>query len=282
VRVALAVVALAPLLVPVPLRAQEGSMASIAGILDVTDPRNTATIRGPTPRVTVTRAETGASLPGERGLPLFPMDRVTVDAGTIVRLALRSDGAEGEVHSSSNLEEVGGAFVLDQIGGNERTVWEVGADPSEPGRIQLVVHSGTMAVNWFRQQLVLFVSGIRVLVSGTRLVVNVSEDGERAILYLIEGEVAFPDFPEVTIAAGQIAFLQAGLAPVVQVPPAAAAARMAEAAQWSSSTAWPGGFPWVWVGAGAGAAAASALVWAALRNRDGRERSGTVILQIPF
>jgi hypothetical protein len=271
------------LLLPGVLPAQEPGVARIEGILDLATGGAPRTVSGATERVLVTRAGAGEWLPAGRGMTLFRADRVLLEPRTVAWLALSAGEARGDARLAANLETADGALDLEWIGGIGRALYEIHDVPRELGDVQLTVAMGSLALHWMRGRLVLFTAGIRSVVSGTHLVLAASEDGDRAMLHLMEGEVTFPDYPGIILPAGQYALLESGAPPAVHLA-SEVSARMAEAAGWSGREAWPRPFymrPAVWVGVGLGAVVVGQAVRMA-SNRDGGERSGTIVLEIPF
>lgn len=274
-----------------PAGAQVEPTARIVGILDVLDLEERRALPGPTRRVLVQRSDSDDWLDGRDELDLFWADQVLVEPRTLVRLDLSAGEARGRAHLSADLQADDGALVLEEIGGNDQALYEILEVPRELGDLALTVARGSLALDWARGRLALFAAGIRTVVSGTRLLLSVSADGQTGALYLVEGSVSFPDFPAVTLGAGQMALLRAGFPPVVQAPGGAQASRLGDTAEWAADDAWPRPFyrqPWVMYG-GAAALAVGGLLLLTGDDYDpgdiridGGSRSGVVILRIPF
>jgi hypothetical protein len=119
------------------------------------------------------------------------------------------------------------------------------------------------------------------VVSGTRVVLTASPDGESGILHLVEGTVTFPDFPEVTMVAGDWARLRPGVVPEVTAAAQPVVERFQRTAEWSVDQAWGRPFyrsPWLYAGV---AAAGAVAAWRIYASDDGSYR-GTVILRLPW
>jgi len=260
---------------------------SIQAILDLRGRSEGVEITGPTSRVQLRPAGAAQWRDGVRGLPLAPSDRLRVEPRTVVRVSLRRGDLEATAHLTSNPEGPGGPFVVEAVGGAREGVYELRDDPALPGAVALEVVRGSLVLDLARGILVGFANGIRFLVSSTRIVVTVSEDGGTGLLHLVEGSVHFPDTPDLILGPGETALLPVGGPPALLLDQGVLASGFADAAEWSALDAWPTGGsgtgPWLWVGAAAGAVLGAQLIRSWIGGGNGSpDRSGTVIIRLPF
>lgn len=266
-----------------PASAQEIPTARVHEILLLQAGGTGAVVPGPTDRV-LRQAATG---PWERVAPrevLTLQDRLLVEPRTVVRLDLQNRAGEGRAHLTVDPESGLGPVPLDSIGGAGRGLYEIGESPEEPGRTEVRVVQGSVVVHWVRGRLDLWAAAWRATITGTQVLLTVSEDGDRAALHLVEGSVMFPGAEDFLLRPGETALLRAGVPPILYPGPEPVAVRMAEAADWSSRGAWPGGTsPWLIAGVAAGGAAAGLLIRSLVRSGGSSPgRSGSVIVRLPF
>jgi hypothetical protein len=266
-----------------PLPAQEAPTATIREILLLQAGGTGSMVPGPTDRV----LRQSAAGPWERVAPrevLILQDRLLVEPRTVVRLDLRNRAGEGRAHLTADPESGLGSVPLDSIGGAGRGLYEIGESPEEPGRMEVRVVQGSVVLHWVRGRLDLWAADWRATITGTRVLLTVSEDGERAALHLVEGSVMFPGAEDFLLRPGETALIRAGVPPILYPGPEPVAVRMAEAADWSSRGAWPGGAsPWMVAGVAAGGAAAGLLIRSLIRGGGSSPgRSGSVIVRLPF
>jgi len=265
------------------LAAQPAPTATIEEILLLQGTGRGTVIPGTTDRVLVLEADLGRWT--ETGAPrtLRLRDQLLVEPRTVVRLTLRSGGGEGRAHLSADPETPDGPAVLVPIGGAGRGLYEISESPEDPDRLEVRVAQGSIALTWLRGRLDLWAAGWRIAITGTEVVLNVNEAGDRAAFHLVEGTVAFPEAPGFSLQPGETALLQVGIPPLLHTGPEPISERLAEASQWSSRNAWPGRNPWVVAGAATGAAAAGYLLWSWVRHGDDSGgQPGTVIVNLPF
>jgi hypothetical protein len=260
---------------PRPLAAQADEVGRIERILRLSAAGGDGERHcGPTSEVGVLRRNTSDWQDGRCNLPLLTEDRIRVRPGTVVRLKIRSPAGEGDLALSAD-------SLFSEVGGVDEGFFEIRETAERITGWELAVTRGSLALHWLRGQLALFNSGTRAVVSGTRLVLTADPDGQSGILHLIEGSVSFPDFPEVTMAAGEWARLRPGAIPDVTRAPDPVAERFQRTAEWSVDDAWRRPFyrsPWLYAGV---AAVGAVAAWRIYADGDGQRR-GTVILRLPW
>ncbi|MGH9161908.1 MAG: hypothetical protein ACRD2X_18230 [Vicinamibacteraceae bacterium] len=230
---------------------------------------------GPTSDVAVQRRGGSVWQDGSCELAVILEDRIRVRPRTVVRLKLRSVDGEGDIALSAD-------SLFSEIGGADEAFYTIRETPEQITGWELAVTRGSLALHWVRGQLALFIEGTRAIISGTRVVVSADPDGETSTLHLIEGDVSFPDYPDVTLSPGESARLRPNAAPVVTAAGPALAERFQRTAEWAVDDAWGRPFytkPWLY--AGIAAVAGGVAVWRISSGDDKRYR-GTIIIRIPW
>jgi len=91
--------------------------------------------------------------------------------------------------------------------------FHVGDSITQLGGLQMAVLRGTLLVDWTRGTLTTMANRIRTLFRGTKVLYSIDEEGQNSFLYLQEGRITFPDYPQVTVQPRQKVMLTPGLAP---------------------------------------------------------------------
>jgi hypothetical protein len=175
-------------------------------------------------------------------------------------------------------------FAVDSVGTHADYV--VSEDASSRGDLTIEVEGGSLIVDWSAGRLAVIAAGVRTLVTGTRVAWAVDATGDSGFLFLEEGRLTFPDFPELDVRPGQVVTLRRDLPPAVSTPEPTAAARLGEAVRYNGQRIWDGFRPFwqrpAFFVPGALVVGGTVGAIVALTGDDPPPLVGTVIVSIPF
>ncbi len=137
-------------------------------------------------------------------------DLLKLESGLLLGLYIDGFGTRGRYSFASELGGID-AVVTDTL--SREGIYEIGPDPRRLKGLEFVLRKGQL----FFQQLAGGVSvragGTIAHVDGTEALVVVGADTTRGLLYLKEGHVRFPDYPDLGVGDNQLWRLRAGQPP---------------------------------------------------------------------
>jgi hypothetical protein len=178
------------------------------------------------------------------------------------------------------------AFSIDSVGPHADYV--VLEDSTAQRDLTVVVETGSLVVNWSVGRLAVVAAGVRSLITGTRVAYAMEASGDAGQIFLEEGSLSFPDFPEIDVRAGQIVFIQRGLPPRVSDPGSEEVELYQLAILYNDEEVWEGSTtPPFWRRPAFFIPAAVAVTGGVValllsRGSDDGPHGGTVIIRIPL
>lgn len=144
-----------------------------------------------------------------RGDALYLRDLLNLEGGLLLGLYIDGFESRGRYSFAADLGAIDDV-VTDTLG--EEGLYEIGPDPRRLRGLEFFLRSGQL----FFQQLAGGVSvragGTIAYVDGTEVLV-VGADSTAGLLYMKEGQVRFPDYPDVRVGDGQLWRLRQGERP---------------------------------------------------------------------
>lgn len=133
-----------------------------------------------------------------------------------LRLDLRID--RPDLESRQVFATDAGTIAMPELGLRDITfdqegIYEIREDPRQLKGLALILTKGMMWLELLRGGVAVRTAGTLAHVDGTEVLFVADRDTTRGILYLREGSVSFPDYPDIRILEGQAWLLQSGLRP---------------------------------------------------------------------
>jgi hypothetical protein len=256
------------------------AIGRIDRIAEVAGARRERQIREPTMRVQRLTAGTWESL--GPGALIRSADQLRVQRFTDVRVAVEGTTHRGTLIMLPELMDRTGTRVFPATAGvtaSREAQYGVSSPTAGSGDLTVIIERGALVVDWAYGRLSVVAAGTPTLVTGTRLLVEASDDGQTGTMYLESGQISFPDYPGIEAVPGQIVYLQQGAAPVVQVAPLALVRAARSSGDYHAEEVWVAASR-LWVIPAAAVLATGVTLAACCRDR-GPSRGVTVMVQIP-
>lgn len=278
---------IAALLVPGLASAQQLRVGRIDRIAEVRGGLEPVHLVTPSDRAEIGRGAQDNWSFARRDQDMFREDRLRVRRYIDVRVKVETPTQRGQLTFAPEvlLRDGGRIFELASIASPSEYIMP--EDTTARGDLAVHIRSGALLVDWESGRLVVIAAGHSALVVGTRAAFVMDSTGNDGWLYVDEGTITFLGSPGITVGAGQLVRLQAGV-PLsgVSNPGPGQANAYRSVTRYHANQVWAGFTPF-WrkpqfiipvVGVFAGAAAFIATQ----AGDDGGPLSGTVIIRIPF
>ncbi len=152
---------------------------------------------------------------------LYDADRLRLRRYVDMRLRVERPRHDGRLTFLAEVLDDDGNRVFTVEDVPERASYRFATDTTAAGELGVVIESGALVVDWQAGRLRVTAAGHATLITETRVVFTTDAAGTAGFLYVEEGSVVFPATPGFVLRAGQVARLQAGVAPgLVETPPA--------------------------------------------------------------
>jgi len=165
-------------------------------------------ITEPTDRVTIKRQ---TSREREKAFPkmaLFFKDRLQVKEYTRVNLRIDNPIQKGNLHLATELTQ-----THELAPRSKEAIYEIREDPQELGRAAVVVEKGLLLLDWAYGKLSVIASNLRMALTSTKVVLAIDSTGTKGVVFLDEGVISFPDFPDIKVNPKDAYRLQQGSHP---------------------------------------------------------------------
>jgi len=185
-------------------------------------------------------------------------------------------------------------FLSEVLSSDGGQVFQMAATPVEQSEyvigdtvgqqeLSVVIERGALIVHWSAGRLAVVAAGVRSVITGTKAVFAMDSTGDDGLLYLEEGSVALPDFPEARVSPGQIVRLRRGIPPVISKPSPIEQNGYRQGARFNGDQLWSRFKPfWQKPAFFLPAAAVVGVATAVAATSGGGPKEGTVIARIPF
>lgn len=171
---------------------------------------------------------------GQPKLDLFFKDKILVKKNTRVDLRINTGMQEGKIVFSTELLE----------SSKKTAIYEIKEDPQQLGRIQMLLEQGSLMVDWVHGKLNIMALGINSLITGTQITFYVDSTANEGMLFLEEGSVNFPEYPDLKVRPMDAVKLRRGMPPEIYVPGILGAALLIRNFTHNTFTIWKPGLPW--------------------------------------
>ena len=179
----------------------QGSNIKIYRIADSSGPKKML-IEKETGKVQLQRGESGDWQNASPGLELLAEDILKLEPYIHLDLRIAGD-QDGQLVALPNPIDRGAILRIQKD------------SDDEAHGIQIHLESGSMSIDWLRQELLLVAYGIRTVIGGTKLAFIIDPENNNRILFLERGAVSFPDHNELKMEPGDIAVLKKGEKPII-------------------------------------------------------------------
>lgn len=144
------------------------------------------------------------------GDPLRLQDLLKLESGLLLGLYVDGFGTRGRYSFASELGGID-AVVTDTL--SREGIYEIGPDPRRLKGLEFVLRKGQIFFQQLGGGVSVRAGGTLAHVDGTEALVVVGADTTRGLLYLKEGHVRFPDYPDLGVGDNELWRLRAGQPP---------------------------------------------------------------------
>lgn len=161
-----------------------------------------------------------------------------------VRKHIRADLEISRPDQSGNIYMVPDAPDTTEHTIREEGIYSITEDPQQLGGLKLLTVKGSLVIDWLYGVLRVDAVGISIDISGTRAAIVVDDSGDEGIVFLENGELRFPEYPNLQVGAMEAIRLRRGLPPVKIDLGAQQAQQMQEFIQYNAKEVWSQLRPW--------------------------------------
>ncbi|MDR8392224.1 hypothetical protein NC796_13810 [Aliifodinibius sp. S!AR15-10] len=213
--------------------AQEEVIGRIQRIADISSAKPVL-IDEETDRVQIQREEWINARPK---IDLFRRELMQVKKNIRADLRIRLPDQKGNIFLVPNSPD-----TLHMI--KEEGIYRITETPEKLGGFKLLVVKGSLVFDWLYGKLRVDAVGVSIDISGTSAAIVVDDSGDQGIVFLEQGTISFPEFPNIQVNSMEAFLLRRGLPPTKFDLGAQQAQQLQDFVQYNVKDVWSRFRPW--------------------------------------